>query len=223
MKGLYTQYYFTSWCWNLQILSFALNGVVTLLAATDGRVIVQPTMMKWLLRASFIINETSAALSLFVSVVVRYILWPVGLKGHGSDSFKNIIPLLQHNVNVILALSELLLLGGAPVRIDHVMFAPMFGIVYVVFVWVVRGKWMLSTTTGGEERQVLQFPYFFLDTTLGPITTFAIVGLLVILFTFYSVLALASFLADAYLNDVGIVANICVVLGASFLICRFRD
>eukprot|EP00551_Chaetoceros_affinis_P001612 CAMPEP_0203638786 /NCGR_PEP_ID=MMETSP0088-20131115/4717_1 /ASSEMBLY_ACC=CAM_ASM_001087 /TAXON_ID=426623 /ORGANISM="Chaetoceros affinis, Strain CCMP159" /LENGTH=140 /DNA_ID=CAMNT_0050493497 /DNA_START=353 /DNA_END=771 /DNA_ORIENTATION=+ len=129
-----------------------------------------------------ILFETAAPVSMLVSAVVRYALWPKALKGNGTDNLKKVHILIQHNVNIIMCLAEVGLLGGMKVRFTDLALAPLFGLAYIFFSWSMKNKWLES----GEP----QFLYFFLDTTLGKTSSIAL-GLLVIVLTlFYAIFVL---------------------------------
>merc|ERR1712038_1117537 len=119
---------------------------------------------------------------MLVSAVVRYALWPKALKGNGSDGLKKVTILIQHNANIVMSLVEVGLLGGLKVRFTDMALAPMFGLAYIFFAWSMKNRWLES----GEP----QFPYFFLDTTMGKTTTIALSALVIALTIFYATFVL---------------------------------
>ena len=220
VSGLRAQAAFTSWCWNLLGISFAVTGLLTLFVE-DRRTrfgfsndeMNELPHMQWVLRASVLLFEIAAPLSSLVSFVVTYVLWPKALKGNGSDGLKRIPILIQHNANVIMSLVEVGLLGHLPMRMSDLPLAPLFGIAYVFFSWSVRFHWVPS----GDP----QFLYFFFDTTLGKTSTIALVILVAILVVFYAIFVLVDDII-AYFGG-GFSVHVCVVTTISMLVCRFRN
>ena len=210
---------FTSWCWNVLGISFAVSGFITLYVEENQKhysfdEISRFPQMKLLLRSSLLLFEIAGPLSMLVSFVVTNVLWPQALRG-GSEtkSFKRIPILIQHNANSIMSLVELGFLGVLPVRFTDLALAPIFGVIYVFFSWSMRFYWVPS----GEP----QFLYFFLDTTLGKTSTIALVILVGILVVSYAVFV---FIDDIILHfgggpevSVGVIAVILILL------CRFTD
>ena len=225
-SGIKSQGFFTSWCWNILGLSFLCSGWVTLyvdqqLNDNDQGIsehdmiatLSSQPYMKYMLRMTVILFEIAAPLSMLVSAVVRYALWPKALNGKGSQDLKVWHALLQHNANVIMALIEVGLLGGLTCRFTDMAVAPLFGVTFVLFAWSMKNKWLES----GEP----QFMYFFLDTTLGKTTSIALLGLLVILTLFYAIFVLVD---DVILMlGGGLPTNLAVVISIASLVCRFRD
>lgn len=211
--GLRGQMMFTSWSWNLLGLSFAFNGLLTLYV-DDHVDKLDVSDLKWALRASTLLFETAAPLTMLVSVVVTYALWPNALKGNnGTDSFKKTSVLLQHNANAIMSLLEVGFLGKLPVRFADMALAPIFGVLYIFFSWSMRYRWVPS----GEP----QFVYFFLDTTLGKKSTLALLGLVVVLSVFYALFVLV----DDFLSFLGggVTVHLGIVSALSYLVCRLKD
>jgi len=169
--------------------------------------------MKLVSRICILLFEISAPAAMLVSVVVKYVLWPKALAGNGSANLKQFKILLQHNANIIMCLVEVGLLGGLPVRLADMALAPLFGIVYILFAWSVRFRWVPS----GDA----QFLYFFLDTTLGKTSTIALLGLLVMQLLFYGIFMLVD---DVILLFGGNFATHALMVTIfSCLVCRFRD
>eukprot|EP00545_Synedropsis_sp_CCMP1620_P012493 CAMPEP_0119011148 /NCGR_PEP_ID=MMETSP1176-20130426/5485_1 /TAXON_ID=265551 /ORGANISM="Synedropsis recta cf, Strain CCMP1620" /LENGTH=175 /DNA_ID=CAMNT_0006963925 /DNA_START=243 /DNA_END=770 /DNA_ORIENTATION=- len=170
----------------------------------------------WLLRVALLLFECAAPTALLVSAVVKYVLWPMALKQGSGNSFvlSHPITLLEHNGNVIMALTEVALLGGLPVRLGDIAIAPLFGICYVYFSWWMMDKW-------AEKDKGPQFVYPFLDTTLGWVTTISLVVLLAVLAFFYGVFASADY--GISLLSGGIWTHIVAIGVMVLLVCRFRD
>ncbi len=76
LDGIRSQVMFTAWSWNLLTLSFALNGIITLLScseSTNSDTILHAIFHhKYTLRAALIMFEVAAPTSMLVSIVVRY-------------------------------------------------------------------------------------------------------------------------------------------------------
>lgn len=213
LYGFYSQLPFTMWCWNLLGLSFALNAYIAHSIQRDRPV------APWLPRVAAGLFATAAPLTLLVAAVVKYALWPQALSqptrgpGDPTESFKYFRALCFHNVNVILAMSEKTLWGDLPVRGRDVSLAVLFGCIYVVFSWAIRHRWKPSAGP--------QFLYFFMDTTLGATTTWALVALCGVLMLFHGLFcALHEILG--HLGG-GIIAHISTVLLVCVLVCRVRD
>lgn len=208
MKGFRTQLAFTSWSWNLLGLSFALSSTVAFMVLYDVDV------PSWLLRVALLSFETAAPCALLVSTVVRYAIWPQ-LKRSGVDTapIKTTQMLLWHNANVVMVLAETGLLGGLPVKLTHFSVAPCFGVLYILFSWYMIDKW---TPTEGP-----QFIYFFLDTTLGYMTSVIVMLLVLVFVSFYAMFGLLDYMSSHFQG--GPVVHALAVLATSSVVCRFRD
>lgn len=234
LGGLKGQAFFTSWSWNILGLSFATSGLVTLyidqqianeiISGGEGKgddeiqmkmieILSSQIYVKYALRASMILFEIAAPVSMLVSTVVRYAMWPKALKANNTDGFKVLKVLIQHNANVIMSLVEVGLLGGMKVRFTDLALAPLFGITYVLFAWTMKHQWLES----GEP----QFLYFFLDTTLGKTSSIALSLLLIVLTFFFVMFVLLEDFID--LLGGGLAVHLAVVVGIASLACRFRD
>jgi hypothetical protein len=221
--GIRVQGMFTSWSWNILGLSFAFSGILTLyidqqlskgVDADTVASLSSQTIVKYALRTSTILFEIAAPASMLVSAVVRYVLWPKALQGvNGSSTLKKPIVLIQHNMNIILSLIEVGLLGGLKVRFTDMAVSPLFGVCYVLFSWSMKNKWLES----GEP----QFFYFFLDTTLGKTTSIALLMLLAVLSFFYCCFVLVEDIIVLLGGGLGV--HLLVVVGLASLTCRFRD
>ena len=125
--------------------------------------------------------------------------------------------LLQHNANVIMALSEVALLGGLPVHMSQLSLPVLFGVTYVFFTWSIRNYWNPSSGSA--------FLYFFLDTTLGIKTTLVLYILLVVLMLFYSLFSGIDWLLEQMdgNEDRALFGHCVVVLGVCLMVCRVRN
>jgi len=242
LRGLRTQYMFTSWAWNMLTFSFAINGTLTLLAAyygygqNDGDEKSNNDSGKgWIPRFALLLFEISASTSGLVAAATRYVLWPHALRnGAGTTGLKKITSLLQHNANVILSLIEVGLLGGVTVRMVDICLAPLFGLTYVLFLFFVRKTWVVVGVPAAEGYSSCKavsgdphFPYFFMDPTLGVRSTQFLLALVAVLVASYSSFAVAagSFLGDSGNSDGWdqVLWRSSIVLVMSSFVCRFRD
>lgn len=218
LSGIKAQGAFTSFSWNLLGLTFAYNGILTLYidhGITNGTFSddISP-LPQWSLRASILLFETAAPTTMLVAAVTRYVLWERALKNKGSKNLRRITTLFQHNANVIMALTEVGLLGGLPVRFSDTAVAGLWGIAYIIFSWAARFSWLPS----GEP----QFLYFFLDTTLPGYTySIALFSLVMVLLVFYTLFVCVDDIM--LLFGGGPVVHALVVLITSSIVCRFRD
>ena len=164
------------------------------------------------MRVALLLFECAGPTTLLVASVVRYALWPMALvKSTDTGPFKAPRALIEHNFNVVMALVELGLLGGLPVRLTDFSVAPLFGIVYVLFSWSMVHQW-------APPSEGPQFLYFFMDTTLGWKTTAALLALLAVLSAFYGIF----FLASNYLHG-SIGVNAVAIVALLSLVCRLGD
>ena len=199
------------------MISFWLTGISFFLC---GIAALTETPSPWLLRVALLSAECAAPTSLLISAVVKYVLWPQALAQGSSNTeiFKDPQGLLKHNGTVVMWLLELGLLGGLPIEWSHIAVAPLWGIAYVYFAWFMADKW--SKPSDGP-----QFIYPFFDTTLGVTTSIALVALLLVLMTFYAVLAFAEQSLQAYeweaIGSLG--TNVLFMIATVLLVCRFRD
>ncbi len=222
-SGLKAQAFFTSWSWNILGLYFISSGLLVLyidkqLSSSNDEVKMIETLsnekyIKMALRTTYILFEVAAPISMLVSVIVRYALWPKALKGNGTDDLKRISSLIQHNANIIMSLIEVGILGGIEVRFTDFSVAPLFGLAYVLFAWSMKKNWLES----GEP----QFLYFFLDTTLGKGTSIALLILLFLLTAFYAIFVMVDDIIVMLGGGVGV--HLGVVIAIASLTCRFRD
>jgi hypothetical protein len=226
LRGIRTMCPFTSWCWFMLGTSFVLNGIIALLCAnhdgesySDGRsntdnniiIIVQP----WMLRMALILWELSAPLSLLVSAVIRWAIWPVveaSGRPHKLACFRN---QMQHNMNSILTLAEAALLGGIPIIPTHLALSTLVGVVYIIFSWIMGGGNLY-----GEKDDGPQYLYWFFDVTLGKTTTIALVALLFALTASFGVFVGVEIIIQKLGGT--LVTNLIIAASISGLVCRFR-
>ena len=214
-SGLLTLSSFTMWAWVLEGLTFLLTGGLPLYLQWAGA--AAPPPPQWLYRVALVGWEISAPTSLLVSVVDKYVLWPMALAQEGENNAKLLKhpgALLEHNWNVLACLLEVAVLGGLPLRVVDVAWAPLFGLVYVLFSYAYMHAW--APPSAGP-----QFLYPFLDTTLGWRTTACLLALLAVLVLSFG----AFFVLDVILLHVGggIVGHLAAVGVMALAVCRFRD
>lgn len=225
LTGWRAQSSFTSWSWNVLGIYFALSGLVTLYVNDHEKMTPSPDLdmlekqLKPYLRMCIILFEIVAPLTMLVSAVVRYALWPIGLKQKNTDAMKHPLVMIQHNANLFFALCEISLLGGLPVRFEDMALAPLFGVVYIVFAWSIRYRWIPSKSGTYDDAQFL---YFFLDTTLDGYTPTIFLAILVLVLSVFHCLFVVIDDVLVYL-DGGIFMHILTVLGLASCFCRFRD
>jgi hypothetical protein len=220
IRGLRTLAPFTSVAWNLLGAAFALSGYVALAAdrhrrSSEGRATGVPVVSPWTLRAALVLWEIAAPFTLLVSAVIRYAIWPRLIATNGATvNLKTLRNVLMHNANVLMATTEIALLGGLPVLWRHVSLAPLVGCAYVVWSWSATGIW------NGPEHGP-QYIYFFFDTTLGAKATWALVILLAVMMAFYSLMVAAESLLESAGGGLTVHALFVAVVCGSVM--RFRD
>jgi hypothetical protein len=131
--------------------------------------------------------------------------------GHGG-AFLTPRALLQHNGNVIMAMTEAALMGGLPVRYSHIATSILYGSVYILFTWAIQMTW---------HGQGPAFIYFFMDTTLGDEHTVAIWALVGTLFIFHGLFCGVELILAAVGNHIW--GHLAVVFVLCAMVCRFRD
>lgn len=115
-----------------------------------------------------------------------------------------------------MVLFEVLLMSGLPVMLSHIVFAILFGLIYIAFIWFMIHRW--------APKKGPVFPYFFLDTTLGLRTTFFILVLMTVMGTFFVLFALLDkCIAMIEEQDYGVVPNLCCIALVSFILMKFKD
>ena len=169
----------------------------------------------WLLYLAPLCFEIAAPMSMLVSTVIKYGIWPRLLQAGGPTKtiqLKSFTNLMEHNVNVIFVFIEAGLIGNLPIYLRHLFMAPLFGMVYVLFSYVMASRW-----TPGNGPQYL---YFFLDTTLGITSTKALFGLFVVLLLFY----ILFWILDQIMGYSGSLwIRLGIVCSMSTIFCKFRD
>lgn len=212
VTGVRTLFPFTSWSWILLGFSFTINGMIAVQVDRGAENDIHP----WTLRAGLILFEIAAPFALLVSTVVRYAIWPAVLTGgkpHELGCFRN---QMMHNMNAVYALTEMSLLGGIPITFSHISIPCFVGCCYVLFAWTSAHFLGKTGTAPGPQYQ-----YFFLDTTLGKVTTVSLAVLLTILMGSF-----ATFVGiEAFVNWLGgsVVTNAMCVGLISSIVCRVRE
>ena len=210
---------FTLWCWIVEGTAFFLAGMIPLVHLLLPNHSA-PFFGQWVLLTALILWETAAPVSILVSAVVKYALWPMA-KEHGENIklLKAPAALLQHNLNSVAALVEVGLLGGLPVCASHFALPPLYGILYLLFSYSMMYSWVDQRLQPGA-----QFFYPFFDTTLGATTSLAILALLGILSLSFTVFyafstALSHVAEECFAAMVPASAIVLLILG----VCRVRD
>ena len=226
VRGLKTLTPFTVWSWILLGIGFTMSATIALTVAHNGSaktfehdstgdITSAVVFSPWFLRIALIVWELGAANSILTSIVVTYGIWPLLLQeGVDTAELKNPITLVMHNINAMLSMTEVCLLGGLPVRWDDIAFAPLFGIVYLLFSWYMMDKW--TTPDKGP-----QFLYFFMDTTLGLLSSISLLVVFVVLQGAYGLFVVLHRLLDQV--EGGLVVHGLAVLVVCALVGRFRD
>lgn len=156
-KALLTLSSFTMMAWTMLGIAFSLCGLIPILH------LLQLPIPQWLLRLALLTFECSAPCTLLVSAVVKYAIWPMALQeGSGNSTIlQHPLTLVEHNANSFMALVEIGLLGGLPVRYQDFSVAPLFGISYVLFTWYMMDKWA-DTKEGPQGAFVCCYSYLLL-------------------------------------------------------------
>ena len=213
-SGLQCVSTFTLWCWIVEGTSFLLAGMIPLVHLLLPN---HAPFSPWVLRTAIILWETAAPVSILVSAVVKYALWPMAMEhGENVKLLKATGALLQHNLNSIAALVEVGLLGGLPVNLGHFAFPPLYGILYLLFSYAMMYSWVDDRSKGS------QFFYPFFDSTLGVMTSLALVALLAILSLSFGIFCAAGHVLTHTEDFVGLVPVAAIVL-VSLSVCRVRD
>lgn len=209
MKGRLYLYPFTSWSWIILGVYFLLSAYVTWASSTGGA----STPPTWLMMLTLCLWKISAPMTLLIGAVVKYALWPATLKKVGPGHvFKKLRSQLQHNSNIIMAMTELLFLGGTPLGgLQNLPLPLAYGVSYVIFSWATMKHW--NPETGPAAI------YFFMDTTLGWKHTVSLIVLVGVLLLFYTITCGVEQLADGRSMEIHLGIFISIVL----LTCRFRD
>ena len=218
-SGLQCLSTFTLWCWIVEGTAFFLAGMIPLVHLLFPNH-AAPFFGQWVLRAALVLWETAAPVSILVSAVVKYALWPMA-KEHGENIklLKAPAALLQHNLNTLAALVEVGLLGGLPVCASHFALPPIYGIFYLLFSYSMMYSWVDQRLQPGA-----QFFYPFFDTTLGATTSLAILALLAILSLSFGIFcAFGSVLS--HVTDESFVAAVpaATIVLLTLGVCRVRD
>ena len=225
--------FFTLWCYFVEGASFLLAGFVPFWHS-GGEETSNST--HWIMRVAMIGWSIAAPCSLLVSGIVKYVLWPETLaniserkqkdpdtvpKNIDHHVFKHPGALLQHNWNSIAALLEVVFLGGMPVRQVDWSIAPLYGLCYVFMLYSIAPLWAPLLMKRHDLGP--QFPYPFMDTTMGWRTTLALLGLLLVLTLSHALFAMLSTFCHPSNGALHLSHRTGAVTLLSMLVCRFRD
>jgi hypothetical protein len=213
LKGWGKQYPFTSWSWNVLGIHFGLSTYIGYQVYYNNNENDSGAVPSWLVQATLILWEVAAPMTLLIGAVVKYALWPAQIKQTGSgDVLLTFRALLQHNANVIMAVTDAALLGGLPVQMADIPISVLYGCAYVVFTYAIMMTW---------HGQGPAFLYFFMDTTLGNEHTMALFVLVLVLMIFHGLFCavenVLSMMGHTLVGHAGFTIAICA------LVCRFRD
>ena len=158
---------FTTWCWTLQGVYFALVSGLTILKNWFPQVLDNSSFCKdnmWLIvRIVWSMYEVSFAMAFMVTVVVTFVLIPVAeKKGLPHDNFYVFFTICMHNFNTAFMVFELFF-NRMPIALEHTILCFYWGYAYVFF----SRYWY---------KMHGYFYYFFLDITK-PLAPVFLVGL----------------------------------------------
>jgi hypothetical protein len=196
LVGLKTLFPFTTWSWILLGVYFTLAAYIPWeMTYGDGHRLSSPTFL-WINRIALVCWEVAGPMTLLVAAVIRYVIWPGVIQAAVKDgrniseatvNLKKLRNKLMHNGNAMMALAELCCLGSVPVVLQHVSFAPLYGLIYVLFSWNINDCINRTSDVG------VQYLYFFFDTTVpGYFCSVALVALLSVMLFFYMIFASAD-------------------------------
>jgi len=223
----------------------------------------------WLLRITFILWELTGPYAVLTSSVVKYVIWPAALRSqiqsnsnsnspnntrkHNLAGYRN---QLQHNWNSIFSLLEVTVFGGIPVCLYHITIPILVGCLYMILTWLLGiyyhfGYNTKTNSTKDSKKETKtnsaaigsvvgpQYIYFFMDTSMGIITTYCMVGLLFAMMTIYLFFSVIIQLLDTGGGGSGggsgsgsgdnndtedsLLVNIIFLIIGILVVCRFRD
>ena len=163
---------FTVWSWCLQGIYFSFAIICTWLPSALPS--SQNVILSYFLFWTWVLFEVSLSVSILVSLVVTYVLYPFSVKNNADSSILFEWPsLLMHNLNLVFMTIELLINAFPTVDPWHAPYGIFYGMAYVVFAWI----WELK---GGV------FYYFFLNYShrKAPAFYFGLVAALYVFFFF---------------------------------------
>jgi hypothetical protein len=129
MKQNYTLLFFTVWSWLMLGLYFATSAYLSFHDKSQiSSDFLQLVLISW---------EIAAPNALLVSVVITFVIWPEMVsKGVDTTGLAKPTVLMQHNLNSIMVVLELFC-GNTPLTLSHAAVAPIFGLIYVLFSWLI--------------------------------------------------------------------------------------
>ena len=218
-KACMTMSSFTMWSWVVQGTTFMMLGGMTLYLDTHPN----HELSIWLYRAVMIGWKICAPASFLVSAIVKYILWPLALEaksnGPGTNNanvLKHPLALLEHNWNVLSALVEVALLGGLPIRYQDFVWAPLFGLVYVLYSYAMMYAWV-------SPKFGPQYIYPFLDSTMGWLTSVCLLALLGVLMLSFGIFYALDYFITEILPEGNVWSHVASVVAIGLCVCRFCD
>lgn len=202
---------FTLCCWMVEGTCFFLAGMIPLFHYVPGT-----TISPWMFRLAIVLWEIGASVSILVSAVVKYALWPMAMEhGENAKLLKATSALMQHNLNSVAALIEVGLLGGLPIRLSDFAFPPLFGIAYLIYTYFMMYRWT-------DPHDGPQFFYPFFDTTLGAASSLMLIALLAVMSVSFCIFVGAeAVLSEAEKYAVMVPMTAIAILSA--MVCRVQD
>ena len=158
--------------------------------------------------------EIAAPNAFLVSCVVTFVIWPETCNSPTGDTSKLSEPrtILMHNANIAMVACEMYV-AESFVRPQHVGFAPLLGILYVIFSW-----WLAPRI---QPQSGPQYLYNFLDTTLRDSVVMShYIGLVICLMLFHVVVATVCTQIDDHDPDHFMWLLVLVLVACN---CKFKD
>ncbi|KAI8895145.1 hypothetical protein BC833DRAFT_623298 [Globomyces pollinis-pini] len=195
MGGLTEFGTFTFWAWNLQGVYYLFTLYLHVL----------PDPSPLLIQTTVILFEVSFSVAILVTVVVTFVLIPVGI--HMKEDVEGLfapLALIMHNLNVIFMVLELIW-NQIKFDLSHLPFVILFGLVYVI------AAWFIAYSQG-------YFFYFFLNFNQ-PKCILLHLALVLALSLFY----LISYFTTIWLNPEDNLLAIPVLLFGTWFICCIQS
>ncbi|OEU14924.1 hypothetical protein FRACYDRAFT_241482 [Fragilariopsis cylindrus CCMP1102] len=269
LQGFGTLCPFTSISWFILGIGFVLRGLLCLIyvnyhVSEDNGLILNYILQEnnsWLLRITFILWELTGPYAVLTSSVVKYVIWPAALRSqqiqsnsnsnspnnsrkHNLAGYRN---QLQHNWNSIFSLLEVTVFGGIPVCLYHITIPILVGCLYMILTWLlgIYYHFGYNNKTNSKDTKKTsvgpQYIYFFMDTSMGILTTYCMVGLLFAMMTIYLFFSVIIQILDTGGGSGGgsgsgsgsgsgdndtedsLIVNIIFLIIGILVVCRFRD
>mmetsp|Transcript_22607 Transcript_22607/g.34545 ORF Transcript_22607/g.34545 Transcript_22607/m.34545 type:complete len:245 (+) Transcript_22607:83-817(+) len=213
MNGVKQLCIFTNWAYTMLNLSFFLNAYLALYPSSSNG---------WLMRLGVVVFDCAVPSCMLVSSVTKYDdVWVNQVEWRQMFDSCTSPPSckMRHNLNSMLVIGEVALLGGLPVRIQEITIFPLFAFCYVVFAWATG----LLRTTGRqqtERRSWLSFTGNLLGYVVSSMNVLKLIGFLVGFNIICSWIATLGVMLD-YCDCSWL--HVAFVTWSSSIFCRFRD